>query len=79
VDPGHEPPQGISILTNALGRQANGGRLTEENVLDYFATSMFWDRTSDNQAMKMQMQFSEARPTDIAAELKSCVITASLH
>ncbi|KAH7104342.1 MED6-domain-containing protein [Auriculariales sp. MPI-PUGE-AT-0066] len=50
--------------------QANGP-LTEQNVLDYFSHSMFWDRQSDNQALVMQMQFSGARPADIAEELRT--------
>lgn len=33
--------------------QANGP-LTDENVFDYFATSMFYDKQSSNQALRMQ-------------------------
>jgi hypothetical protein len=43
-------------------------------VLEYFSHSMFWDRQSDNQALVMQMQFSGARPADIAEELRTYVL-----
>ncbi|KAK7468653.1 Mediator of RNA polymerase II transcription subunit 6 [Stygiomarasmius scandens] len=35
--------------------QANGP-LTEENVFEYFATSMFYDKQSNNQVLRMQTQ-----------------------
>ncbi|SCU87861.1 LADA_0E06634g1_1 [Lachancea dasiensis] len=36
--------------------------LRTDNVLDYFAESPFFDRTSNNQVAKMQQQFAQPRP-----------------
>lgn len=47
--------------------------LRTDNVLDYFAQSPFYDRTSNNQVLKMQSQFNEqlhGRP-DLTRELRN--------
>lgn len=49
--------------------QANG-LLTAENVLSYFATSMFYDKQSNNEVLKMQTDYAGAAPVDVAAELR---------
>lgn len=36
------------------------GALTSQTVLDYFAQSPFFDRTSNNAVLRMQTQFSVA-------------------
>lgn len=41
--------------------------LRTDNVLDYFAESPFFDRTSNNQVAKMQQQFAQPKPTDQSA------------
>lgn len=51
--------------------QFNG--LRTDNVLEYFALSPFYDRSSNNQVLKMQTNFNEqfqSRPADPASELK---------
>ncbi len=48
--------------------------LRSDNVLDYFAESPFFDRTSNNQVLKMQTQYSEhlqGRQLDLNAELQN--------
>jgi mediator of RNA polymerase II transcription subunit 6 len=42
-----------SLLSSLITQQANGP-LTSENVFDYFATSMFYDKQSNNQVLRMQ-------------------------
>ena len=42
-------------VPNATFQQANGP-LTQENVFEYFATSMFYDKQSNNQVLRMQTQ-----------------------
>uniref|UniRef100_A0A8H7Y6E0 Mediator of RNA polymerase II transcription subunit 6 n=1 Tax=Psilocybe cubensis TaxID=181762 RepID=A0A8H7Y6E0_PSICU len=44
------------------------GPLTTENVLVYFATSMFYDKQSNNQVLRMQTQHSNATPMTAAEE-----------
>uniref|UniRef100_A0A060SZY4 Mediator of RNA polymerase II transcription subunit 6 n=1 Tax=Blastobotrys adeninivorans TaxID=409370 RepID=A0A060SZY4_BLAAD len=46
--------------------------LRSDNVLEYFSQSPFYDRTSNNQVLKMQSQFNENLNTrDLSAELKN--------
>ncbi|KAG6820763.1 hypothetical protein H0H93_012027 [Arthromyces matolae] len=49
--------------------QANGP-LTAENVFDYFATSMFYDKQSNNQVLRMQTIYSGLPVANEAEELK---------
>ncbi|KAF8905429.1 MED6-domain-containing protein [Gymnopilus junonius] len=49
--------------------QANGP-LTPENVFDYFATSMFYDKQSNNQVLRMQTMHTGVPINDEAAELR---------
>ncbi|GLB36449.1 putative MED6 mediator sub complex component [Lyophyllum shimeji] len=49
--------------------QANGP-LTTENVFDYFATSMFYDKQSNNQVLRMQTIHSGVPLVNEAEELK---------
>ncbi|SCU88517.1 LAFA_0E13146g1_1 [Lachancea sp. 'fantastica'] len=42
--------------------------LRTDNVLDYFAESPFFDRSSNNQVAKMQHQFAQPRPEGSARE-----------
>ncbi|KAF9471061.1 MED6-domain-containing protein [Pholiota conissans] len=49
--------------------QANGP-LTSENVFDYFATSMFYDKQSNNQVLRMQTIHTGVPVKDEAAELR---------
>lgn len=53
-----------------LIRQANGP-LTTENVFDYFATSMFYDKQSNNQVLRMQTMHTGMPILNEAEELKS--------
>ena len=52
-----------------LHRQANGP-LTTENVFDYFATSMFYDKQSNNQVLRMQTMHTGMPIVNEAEELK---------
>ncbi|KIM48349.1 hypothetical protein M413DRAFT_22863 [Hebeloma cylindrosporum] len=49
--------------------QANGP-LAVENVFDYFATSMFYDKQSTNQVLRMQTMHTGVAVNDEAAELR---------
>ena len=49
--------------------QANG-QLTNENVFDYFATSMFYDKQSNNQVLRMQTMHTGMPIVNEAEELK---------
>ncbi|KAF8624863.1 hypothetical protein AX15_005741 [Amanita polypyramis BW_CC] len=49
--------------------QANG-LLTTENVFDYFATSMFYDKQSNNQVLRMQTMHTGQSIANEAEELK---------
>ncbi|KAF9535491.1 MED6-domain-containing protein [Crepidotus variabilis] len=49
--------------------QANGS-LNAENVFDYFATSMFYDKQSNNQVLRMQTMHTGVPVKDEAAELR---------
>lgn len=50
--------------------QANGP-LTAENAFDYFTTSMFYDKQSNNQVLRMQTIFTGEPLLNEAEELKS--------
>lgn len=49
--------------------QANGP-LTTDNVFDYFATSMFYDKQSNNQVLRMQTMHTGMPILNEAEELK---------
>ncbi|KAJ7139768.1 MED6-domain-containing protein [Mycena epipterygia] len=49
--------------------QANGP-LTSENVFEYFATSMFYDKQSNNQVLRMQTMHTGAAIANEAEELR---------
>ena len=44
----------LGLLPSPLITQQANGPLTSENVFDYFATSMFYDKQSNNQVLRMQ-------------------------
>lgn len=46
------------------------GLLTTENVFDYFATSMFYDKQSNNQVLRMQTMHTGQPILNEAEELK---------
>lgn len=50
-------------------KQANGP-LNAENVFEYFATSMFYDKQSNNQVLRMQTMHTGVPIKDEAAELR---------
>ena len=52
-----------------IGTQANGP-LTNENVFDYFATSMFYDKQSNNQVLRMQTMHTGVPLVNEAEELR---------
>jgi hypothetical protein len=52
--------------------QANGP-LTTENVFDYFATSMFYDKQSNNQVLRMQTMHTGQPILNEAEELRYAV------
>ncbi|KAK7694340.1 hypothetical protein QCA50_001523 [Cerrena zonata] len=49
--------------------QANGP-LTNENIFDYFATSMFYDKQSNNQVLRMQTMHTGVPLVNEAEELR---------
>ena len=57
----------LNIL--AFCEKANGP-LTTENVFEYFSTSMFYDKQSNNQVLRMQTIFTGVPIKDEAAELR---------
>lgn len=57
--------------------QANGP-LAVENVFEYFATSMFYDKQSNNQVLRMQTIHTGVPVNDEAAELRSVNEVTSL-
>jgi mediator of RNA polymerase II transcription subunit 6 len=52
--------------------QANGP-LSTENVFEYFSTSMFYDKQSNNQVLRMQTIYTGVPVKDEAAELRSAL------
>jgi hypothetical protein len=58
-----------SLTTDYWLAKANGP-LTAENVFDYFATSMFYDKQSNNQVLRMQTMHTGVPIKDEAAELR---------
>ena len=46
------------------------GPLTAEHAFEYFMTSMFYDRQSSNQVLRMQTMHTGAAPANEAEELK---------
>ena len=56
-------------MSFTLRAQANGP-LTNENVFDYFATSMFYDKQSNNQVLRMQTMHTGQPLVNEAEELK---------
>lgn len=57
------------LLIILIGPQANGP-LTNENVFDYFATSMFYDKQSNNQVLRMQTMHTGVPLINEAEELR---------
>lgn len=54
------------------------GPLTAENVFDYFAQSVYYDKQSNNQVLRMQTQHTGVPLANEAEELKY-VLTLSVH
>lgn len=54
---------------NLICYQANGP-LTSENVFEYFTTSMFYDKQSNNQVLRMQTMHTGTSVANEAEELK---------
>ncbi|TFY65926.1 hypothetical protein EVG20_g5165 [Dentipellis fragilis] len=59
----------VSSSGTSGSRQANGP-LTAENVFDYFATSMFYDKQSNNQVLRMQTMHTGMPIANEAEELR---------
>ena len=62
----HRDQQLASFMLNA---QANGP-LTNENVFEYFSTSMFYDKQSNNQVLRMQTMHTGEPLVNEAEELR---------
>lgn len=56
-------------LTYSSSYQANGP-LTSDNVFDYFTTSMFYDKQSNNQVLRMQTMHTGVPIVNESEELK---------
>ena len=65
LSPNQRPAHG----TKSSIIQANGP-LTSENVFDYFASSMFYDKQSNNQVLRMQTMHTGQPIANEAEELK---------
>lgn len=59
-----------TIVVSTADEQANGP-LTVDNVFDYFATSMFYDKQSNNQVLRMQTMHTGMPIANEAEELRS--------
>jgi mediator of RNA polymerase II transcription subunit 6 len=59
----------VSFSTYLNDIQANG-QLTAENVFDYFSHSMFYDKQSTNQVLRMQTMHTGQMLANEAEELK---------
>ncbi|GJJ09467.1 hypothetical protein Clacol_003690 [Clathrus columnatus] len=57
------------LQLDTLSHQARGP-LTAQNVLDYFAISMFYDKQSNNQVLRMQTEFTGMPVENEAEELR---------
>ena len=57
------------IIHTEIGTQANGP-LSNENVFDYFSTSMFYDKQSNNQVLRMQTMHTGLPLVNEAEELR---------
>lgn len=68
MDTGQISSLRLPLFTTDL-KKANGP-LTAENVFDYFATSMFYDKQSNNQVLRMQTMHTGVPIKDEAAELR---------
>lgn len=60
----------LSLLSSPLITQQANGPLTSENVFDYFATSMFYDKQSNNQVLRMQTIHTGMPVVNEAEELR---------
>lgn len=59
----------VNSVRFIYGFQANGP-LTSENVFEYFTTSMFYDKQSNNQVLRMQTMHTDMAVVNEAEELK---------
>ena len=55
------------------------GPLTAENAFEYFTTSMFYDKQSNNQVLRMQTMHTGAPLVNEAEELKCVFRCLSVH
>jgi mediator of RNA polymerase II transcription subunit 6 len=62
----------LYIFTYIFYAKANGP-LSTENVFEYFSTSMFYDKQSNNQVLRMQTIYTGVPVKDEAAELRSAL------
>jgi mediator of RNA polymerase II transcription subunit 6 len=60
---------GVSFWVTNEPNQANGP-LTSDNVFEYFATSMFYDKQSNNQVLRMQTMHTGVPIANESEELK---------
>ncbi|KAF8350197.1 MED6-domain-containing protein [Amanita rubescens] len=65
----HEWLQALAEFISLLKFQVNGP-LTTENVFEYFATSMFYDKQSNNQVLRMQTMHTGQSIENEAEELR---------
>jgi len=61
---------GLPGLTSDFSIYQANGPLTRHNVLDYFATSMFYDKQSNNQVLRMQTMHTGMPLENEAEELR---------
>ena len=60
----------FSCLTFSNSASQANGPLTTENVFDYFASSMFYDKQSNNQVLRMQTMHIGVPISNESEELK---------
>ena len=63
------PHRDQQLASFTLNAQANGP-LTNENVFEYFSTSMFYDKQSNNQVLRMQTMHTGEPLVNEAEELR---------
>lgn len=72
------PPKLAHICWRAAEWLVAFGPLTRTNVLDYFALSPFFERTSSNAQLRMQMQFSRGGMDGVDEEQELKCVRLSL-
>ena len=72
-------PAALSLTAPFSPSEQAHGPLTAENAFEYFTTSMFYDKQSNNQVLRMQTMHTGAPLVNEAEELKCVFRCLSVH